>query len=51
MAMIAIGYQLPQEAIPEALKEREHAPRMRRPLGKTFFYGRWGEAIIDPACE
>ncbi len=51
MAMIAIGYQLPQEAIPEALKEREHAPRMRRPLGETFFYGRWGDAIIDPACD
>ncbi|MEJ2760364.1 MAG: nitroreductase family protein [Gammaproteobacteria bacterium] len=45
MAMIAVGYQLPREAIPEALLERELAPRRRRPLGENFFDGIWGEPV------
>jgi nitroreductase len=43
MAMLAVGYQLPEERIPEALKERELAPRARRPLAESFFAGGWGE--------
>lgn len=41
MAMIAIGYQLPQEEIPDEMQEREFAPRRRDPAGEHFFYGRW----------
>lgn len=49
MAMIAIGYQLPEDSIPEALREREHAPRSRRPLAERFFIGAWGRGL--PADE
>ena len=39
MAMIAIGYQLAQEDVPEALREREFAPRQRNPIDEHFFFG------------
>ena len=42
MAMMAIGYQLPESRIPEGVREREYAPRSRRPLGESFFLGEWG---------
>lgn len=45
LAMLTIGYQLPLERIPEALKERELAPRSRRDLGESFFAGAWGQAV------
>jgi hypothetical protein len=45
LAMLTIGYQLPLEQIPEALKERELAPRSRRDLGESFFAGAWGRAV------
>ncbi len=45
MAMIAIGYQLPVERIPPELKERECAPRSRKPLSGRFFQGTWGAAL------
>lgn len=45
MAVIAIGFQLPVARIPEALREREQAPRERRPLGENFFCAQWGEPI------
>ena len=45
MAMIAVGYQLPREAIPEALRERELAQRDRHPLGHTFFDGSWDRPL------
>ena len=43
IATIAIGYQLPEDKIPAAFKERELAPRKRNPLSKNFFMGTWGE--------
>ena len=46
MAMIAVGYQLPLEAIPEERRERETAPRRRNPLGENFFTGTWGRPIV-----
>ncbi len=46
MAMMAIGYQLPAESIPEALREREQAPRRRKPLEENFFSGRWGSPLV-----
>lgn len=41
MAMIVVGYQLPEERIPDDLKSREYAPRSRRPLAESFFLGEW----------
>ncbi len=41
MAMMAIGYQLPEADIPAEMAEREYAPRQRRPLGESFFAGEW----------
>ena len=46
MAMMAIGYQLPMDKIPEELKVREHAARTRRSLGENFFDGEWGKPIV-----
>jgi len=37
MAAITIGYQLPEARIPEDQREREYAPRNRRPLEESFF--------------
>jgi nitroreductase len=45
MAVLAVGYQLPVDAIPGALEERERAPRRRSPLGEHFFAGSWGRAL------
>lgn len=41
MAMMAVGYQLPIDAMSEAQKERELAERGRRPLSENFFDGEW----------
>lgn len=43
MAMIAIGYPGKVEDLPEKLRERELAPRQRKPLPKIAFAGRWNE--------
>jgi len=45
MAMMAVGYQLPLERIPDELKERELTERSRRSLAEIFFDGAWGNAI------
>jgi len=45
MAMMAVGYQLPLDAIPEDRKDRELAPRRRDPLGEHFYNGTWGEPL------
>jgi nitroreductase len=44
LAMIAVGYQLPEERIPEDLREREYAERSRRELGECSFLGEWGQS-------
>ena len=41
MAMIAVGYQVPEDRIPDELKEREYAPRTRRELAARFYAGEW----------
>jgi nitroreductase len=40
---MAIGYQADPARLPDALKERDMAPRQRRPLGKFVFTGQWGQ--------
>ena len=42
-AMTAIGYPGDPEALPENLREREEAPRKRKPLGEIVFGPTWGE--------
>ncbi len=45
LSMITVGYQLPVDRIPEALRERELAPRTRRTLDESCFAGAWGQAF------
>ena len=45
MAMMTVGYQLAEDAIPEEIKEREYSARERNPLEANFFEGYWGEPI------
>ncbi len=45
VAMIAIGYPGEPDALPDALAERERAPRTRRPLSETVFTGRYGTPL------
>ncbi len=46
MAMIAIGYQAEADILEGAIKEREGAPRARRPLREKFFEGSWGQPVV-----
>lgn len=43
VTFIAVGQQGDAEALPERLREREFAPRERKPLDAFVFGGRWGE--------
>lgn len=45
MAMIAVGHPAPVEALPEALREREQAPRERKPLTQILFEGGWNQNL------
>ena len=45
MAMIAVGYQIEPDQLSDALRDRENAPRERRPLEENFFEGAWGRAL------
>lgn len=44
-AMMAIGYQLPADRIPQEFLERELKDRVRRPLAEQFFAGAWDEPL------
>jgi len=41
VSVFTIGYPGNVEALPEALQEREKAPRSRKPLGEIMFEGGW----------
>lgn len=45
MAMIAVGYQIEPGLLSDVLRDRENAPRERRPLEENFFEGTWGRAV------
>ncbi|MES2606964.1 MAG: nitroreductase family protein [Pseudomonadota bacterium] len=47
LAMMAVGYQLPEDQLTESFKARELAPRVRNPLEQNFFAGVWGEGLIQ----
>ena len=42
---MAIGYKADPTKLPDALRERDMAPRQRRPLNKFVFTGRWGNPM------
>ncbi|WP_223650496.1 nitroreductase family protein [Hymenobacter psoromatis] len=41
VSIFTIGYPGPADALPDPLKERETAPRTRKPLGEIMFEGGW----------
>ena len=43
VAGIAIGYPGPPESLPEHLRQREMAPRERKPAASFVFTGSWGK--------
>jgi nitroreductase len=47
MSFICVGYPVAEEEIPEALVEREKAPRVRRPLGELFFDAQWDTPVVS----
>lgn len=47
MAMIAVGYEGEAERLDEQLRERELAPRQRKPLSEVAFAGRFGAALFE----
>ncbi len=46
MSMLAVGYAADADTLSDELKERELAPRKRRPLGELFYDGVWNQPII-----
>jgi len=46
MAMVTVGYATAADILPDDLRQRELAPRERRPLGELFFNGVWDKAIV-----
>jgi nitroreductase len=46
MSMLAVGYAADADTLSDELKERELAPRKRRPLGELFYDGVWNHPII-----
>lgn len=43
VTVVAVGYPGSPEELPEDLRERELAPRRRKPLAAFVFTGRWGQ--------
>jgi nitroreductase len=41
-AAIALGHPGSADALPEALRQRETAPRARRPVAEFAYFGKWG---------
>jgi nitroreductase len=44
LTALAIGHAGENAAAPDALRERDRAPRQRKPLAEFVFSGRWGTA-------
>jgi nitroreductase len=45
LAILALGYPLPEDQLPEAFRERELSPRKRLPIQTNFFAGTWGKKL------
>lgn len=48
-AAIALGYPAEEHEVPENLREKEKAPRVRKPIREFVFAGKWGE--ISPIVK
>ena len=52
---LAIGYKADPSKLPDALRERDMAPRQRKPLNKFVFTGGWGRprplALKSATCS
>jgi len=46
MAMMAVGYQLPENELPDDIRDRELSARRRSEHEKLFFAGDWDEAFV-----
>ena len=44
LTALAIGYAAEADSLPDQLKERDTAPRQRKPLAAFVFGGKFGEA-------
>ena len=44
IAAFTIGYPGDPDSLPDKLRQREHAPRERKPLGEFVMGGQWGKA-------
>ncbi len=51
MAMIAVGYPGNPEDLPPKLRERERAPRPRKPIEEITFAGHWDRPYDRTACQ
>lgn len=45
MAMMALGYMLPETEIPPEILLRDQAPRVRNPVAAMAFRGQWGVGL------
>ena len=45
IAMIALGHHGDPALLDDVLREREHAPRARAPIGEIAFDGAWDKAF------
>ena len=45
MAMIAVGHPGPVDVPPDALRDKERAPRKRKPLDRFVFEGGWNQGL------
>ena len=45
MAMIAVGHPGAVDALPDVLRDKEQAPRERKPLASLAFEGSWGQGL------
>ena len=45
MAMIAVGHPAPADVLSEPLRDRELAPRKRKPLDRMVFEGGWEQGL------
>jgi len=46
MAMMAVGYQASADVLEGDYRERELAPRRRKPAETRFFEGAWGNGVV-----
>ena len=50
MAMIAVGYPGDPDELPPKLRDRERAPRQRKPIEEIAFAGRWDHPFGRDVC-